>query len=76
MAKLLLLLGVIAVIIWLLTHQRRSVRHDGSAASAPRPAEKMVACARCGVHLPQSEAVSVAGRYYCCPEHGQQGPRA
>ena len=76
MAKLLLLLGVIAVIFWLLVRQRQGAAHDAPESPAPRPAEKMVSCARCGVHLPESEAIVVAGRPYCCPEHSQQGPDA
>ena len=32
--------------------------------------EEMVACARCGVHLPRSDALNEAGLYYC-----QDNPR-
>ena len=37
---------------------------SAAPASAGR-AEKMVACARCGIHLPQSEALQVAELHYC-----------
>ncbi|NWG32477.1 MAG: hypothetical protein HXY29_13435 [Rhodocyclaceae bacterium] len=74
MSKLLLLLAVLAVIVWLLTRQRRADARGPEAAPSPRPAEKMVACARCGVHLPESEAVVCEGRHYCCDEHRLLGP--
>ncbi|MCB1917756.1 MAG: hypothetical protein KDG52_18835 [Rhodocyclaceae bacterium] len=32
-------------------------------------AERMVACAHCGVHVPESEAVLVEGVGYCSAEH-------
>lgn len=34
-------------------------------------AERMVACAHCGLHIPQSEAVLQAGQTYCSLEHAQ-----
>ena len=30
---------------------------------------KMVVCAQCGVHLPESEAIQKDGKHYCCEEH-------
>jgi uncharacterized protein len=40
------------------------------AAPAQAPAEAMLQCAWCGVHMPASEAVSAAdGRVYCGREH-------
>jgi uncharacterized protein len=40
------------------------------------PPEAMVDCARCGLHLPASEALrDAAGRQYCCAEHRDAGPR-
>ena len=39
------------------------------------PPEAMIDCARCGLHLPASEALrDAAGRPYCCVEHRQAGP--
>jgi len=36
----------------------------------------MLACAHCGVHLPQAEAqMDVAGRPYCGEAHRLLGPR-
>ncbi|MFN3883942.1 MAG: PP0621 family protein [Rhodocyclaceae bacterium] len=74
MSKLLLLLIVFAVIVWLLTRPRRADAPGADTAPSAKPAEKMVSCARCGVHLPESEAVAAQGRHYCSDEHRQLGP--
>ena len=47
---------------------------------APRPRtplpERMVACAACGVYLPEMECVRAAdGRPYCCEAHRDAGGR-
>lgn len=80
--KLLLLLVVIAVVIWMITTRRRPPsgpavgpeRGRGKADSAD-PA-RMISCARCGVHLPQTEALTDgASRPFCSEAHRAAGPR-
>ena len=47
----------------------------GQAQTQPRTdgsAERMVACAQCGLHIPQSEALVRAGQPYCSPAHADQ----
>jgi uncharacterized protein len=56
-----------------------------AAKSAPKPAPKtpgknspqpMLACAHCGVHLPQADAVlDTQGRSFCGAAHQLAGPR-
>ena len=58
---------LIGVLIWLVWRgaTRASAR---SSAEEPRKSprgEDMVACARCGVHLPRSEAREEGGRLVC-----------
>jgi hypothetical protein len=48
-----LLLGLIAGFVWLAW--KRSQHRSGEANPASRPAERMVVCAHCGVHLPEEE---------------------
>jgi uncharacterized protein len=69
LAKLIFFLLVAWVVYWLLRSSRRS--GDAGRAEPPPPPspEAMVACARCGLHVPRSESVESAGRHYCCPEH-------
>jgi uncharacterized protein len=65
------LLFVIGFVIYLalrgfLRAQARGDEHPDRAVKG----EDMVACARCGVHLPRSEARLEAGIFYC-----QDNPR-
>lgn len=73
MSKLILLLflGLLAYLFFK-GFQRNATRRDGREGG-PRAPERMVACARCGVHLPESEALEDAGRRYCCEEHRRLG---
>lgn len=56
-------------------------RRQGDAASPPQPErapppgpQDIVACARCGMHIPRTEALVLGSQAYCCAEHRQQGP--
>lgn len=47
----------------------------GQAQTPPHAdsnAERIVACAQCGLHIPQSEALIRAGQPYCCEAHAEQ----
>lgn len=81
--KFLLLLAVIGVALWLFKGRSR-VKGPGDAAAPkrapkaakPEVATPMLACAHCGVHLPQTEAVQGDdGRSYCGEAHRRAGPR-
>jgi uncharacterized protein len=67
----LLVVLVVAVGIW------RSRRASDTAASNPPPLalpQDMLACAHCGVHIPQAEALMVGKQAYCCADHRHLGP--
>lgn len=79
MSRLILLLAAVVLVWWWLSRRRREVRSDEAAkrpeASAQIDAAQMVSCARCGVHLPQSDALPDAvGGFYCGEEHRRLGP--
>ena len=70
MAKYLLLIFVVLVVYLLVkkpvgrrTRQRRA------------HAESMVACAHCGLHIPESESVSDGALYYCSKLHLSEAKR-
>ena len=42
-------------------------------AAPPGPAESMVRCAHCGIHLPRSEALLLGGETWCSQEHARLG---
>jgi uncharacterized protein len=76
---ILVVLGLI-VVGWAASRLRRARREDAppAAPAPPRGAALpigMVACAHCGLHLPESEAVIDGERRYCCDEHRRLGPR-
>ena len=66
MARILLLIVIVFILYLLFRRFFRSQTKD----AAPPPTtevkgEDFVACARCGVNLPRSEARSEAGQFYC-----------
>ncbi|MBL8437373.1 MAG: hypothetical protein JNM61_04160 [Zoogloeaceae bacterium] len=78
MGKLLLFVAIL-VGVYLLRRALAKPPERARGGPAPRGpaadpgAERMVACDHCGVHFPESEAVSAGGRVYCCEQHRQAG---
>ena len=73
--KYLLVLVVIVVAVGIWRNKRRDEVAERKAAGT-RPAtalkqpQNMVACAHCGLHLPQADAVTGGeNQYYCSAEH-------
>jgi uncharacterized protein len=66
--KYLLWIGLILIVLWIL-RTAGNRRHREARPPAAREPEKMVSCAHCGVHLPESESIRDAGLHYCCAEH-------
>jgi uncharacterized protein len=64
LARILLLLAI-GFAIWLLFKGflRKQANPDGAAREGK--VEDMVACARCGVNMPRSEAREEGGKFYC-----------
>ena len=58
---------VIAFLVWLVFRGffRAQVRGGTEVAARTVKGEDMVACSRCGVNLPRSEAESKEGLFYC-----------
>jgi len=69
MARLLILLALLALAWWL---WRSFTRPSKSAPPAPPKPQPMVRCARCGVHVPQAEALPHDNRWYCSRAHLEQ----
>ena len=44
-------------------------------APVANPVESMVACAHCGINLPESEALADCGRFFCGEAHKRLGGR-
>ena len=75
MGRLILIGIVVLLVVWLL---KRALAGPRSEKPQQQPGElkgDLVSCARCGVNLPQGEARSDGGRYYCSEEHRRLGPQ-
>lgn len=78
-----LFLVLIGVVVWLLFFAKKVVKRNGArqsgAASSRDAIEQMRQCARCGVHIPPSEACELAaqrGKYSCAdPDNCANRPR-
>ncbi|GAC1659514.1 MAG: PP0621 family protein [Vulcanimicrobiaceae bacterium] len=76
MARLVALVLLIAAAIWLIRRAWRRVQQEDDARQKPAVEGELVRCARCGVHLPRSEAREVGDALYCSEEHARLGPAA
>lgn len=80
-----LLMAVVALVLWkVLMPGDRSRNRPSSRkpepSNEPDAPQEMVACAHCGLHLPEGDALSeptASGqpRHYCCDAHRRAGPR-
>lgn len=71
--KYLVVLAVVVGVFWWALSRRPVIRNKAAGRSSPKQA--MVACAHCGVHLPQSEAVVGPAGNFCSEAHRLAGPR-
>ena len=46
----------------------------GEPKGVPHTQRDMLACAHCGVHIPQAEALMMGSQAYCSAEHRRMGP--
>jgi uncharacterized protein len=82
LVRLLIWIGLVVAAWWWLRRRLLSSARPQARSARPAPRqlsqpEAMVDCARCGLHLPASEALSdAAGQRYCCAEHRDAGPQA
>ena len=65
--RLIILLGIVVLLMWLLK-RLFSEDKEPDKADSPRP-ENMRQCKYCGVHVPESSAITVNQEAYCCQEH-------
>ncbi|AVZ80225.1 hypothetical protein C3497_12930 [Zoogloeaceae bacteirum Par-f-2] len=79
MRNLLIFLLVLILIWWV----RRALQRPGAgrarqatASERRRAPERMLACAHCGVHAPESEGVWAGEQFYCCEAHRKLGAQS
>lgn len=73
MRNLLIFLLILAGIWWV----RRALSRPRGRSARSKPAldrpERMLACAHCGVNVPESEGVRDGEHFYCCEAHRSLG---
>jgi len=67
--KYLIWLLVILAAIWAFKRSRRPAKPAEDPKTPSATPSNMVACAHCGLHLPQEEAVTGTKGLYCSTEH-------
>lgn len=76
MGKILFWLGLgavaFAVIRFLSLVERKKAFRQAEELERTNRLEDIERCDRCGVYVPESEAVRANGRVYCSPEHRDQ----
>lgn len=74
---LVILVVLVGAVAWAWRRRRSVERRPPPPKAASAALQPMVACAHCGVHLPQGDApFDAAGRPYCSDAHRRAGPRA
>ena len=70
--RFVLLVVLVVVAVWFGRRALRAMTRDDTLQHPPAPGE-LVSCARCGLHLPRSEAREVSGALFCSEEHARLG---
>lgn len=58
----------------LLKRRAEAARAQNDAAPQGGP-QRIVSCDRCGVHVPETEAIAEGDRHYCCEAHRDEARR-
>lgn len=62
---------VLALVVYFVIKGASRVRQRPDVRD--RLPERMVACGRCGVNLPESEAIEEGGHHFCSENHRREG---
>lgn len=77
LTRILIIMALVALALWFL---RKALGHNKadktSTSEAPekRSAKTLdlVACSRCGLHIPREEALLRDKQFFCSPDHAQE----
>ncbi|HEX5768905.1 MAG TPA: PP0621 family protein [Burkholderiales bacterium] len=73
MGRLVVVIVLVVLAAWLVRRAWRASKSSVSSRSAGPAQQDLVSCARCGMHLPRSEAREAGGQLYCGEEHARLG---
>lgn len=71
----LLLLGLILLLVYFFLKKRLKNYQFSRKSKERKMAQRMVRCDHCDVFLPESEALTVGKRNFCCREHRELGTK-
>jgi uncharacterized protein len=64
---------VLAALIWLVWRvAKHAIARIQQAPRPPLDSQKMVRCAWCDLHIPQTDAIGFRELHFCCDDHRQQ----
>jgi uncharacterized protein len=69
-----LLLAVAAYVAWQWLRRGNLAGRSSDARPRVELPQQMVRCARCGLHLPQQDALPAGDQFFCSEEHRRSGP--
>ena len=75
MFRLIVLIVLVVLAVWLIRRALHGASGKTGTQTRAPVQQDLVSCARCGVHLPRSDAHSAAGELYCGEEHARLGAR-
>jgi uncharacterized protein len=76
MFKLIVLVAVVLAVLWVMRGKRPVVPPAAPPRPADPPQQQMLACAQCGLHLPQADALPGRGGVFCSEAHRAEYERA
>lgn len=68
-----LILGLVCYLLYKKVNSGNASPRSRQARQRSNDPERIIACAHCGVHLPESEGVHAGGRFFCSDEHRRLG---
>ncbi|HLW05179.1 MAG TPA: PP0621 family protein [Azoarcus sp.] len=71
--RVLLILILLVIVYWWARRALDERRRRNKPMRRPVKGERMLACAHCGLHVPESEALKAEGRFYCSEQHRRLG---
>jgi uncharacterized protein len=71
--RFIVLIILVVAAVWLIRRALRAARRDEVLQKNSSVQQDLVSCARCGMHLPRSEAREAGGRVFCGEEHARLG---
>lgn len=69
----LILLVVLVYLAYSFWRRLKAAQADTQRRTPPSQAPRMVRCAQCQLHLPESLALRQDDQWYCCSEHRDVG---